>query len=390
MRGLDVIVQTGISIMFLLQYHGIVLLYGRLRLPVLRAYKRLLLCFMAVTGARAAHLLVSGWFFNLHITEFSRLFTLYENERHIAAHSFTTVLYIAIHTLLDLLNPGWLLIFFPPLILALIRLERIPISRLQKRLKNVTVIAGGVCTAFYTIFPLLQTLSSLGFLAEGTFPARTLTFFYRFVSIIFFTMYALFVAWAVHACKVRVLTPFPFMQKVFYRVIRIAGVICAWIFISSIPVIPRAFGFSAGFLAILPQSSVPFPFYEDLMLYGLFAFSGLYVLHCEAREGFRTNSVKEQSAAPAVDAADSPNSSPFIMEESEDKKQHYRSFFLDCGLTEREAEVAVLIALAKSNKEIAIELNIAYNTVKNHVANVYKKTGTHNRFELARFGSSSI
>ena len=412
MKGLDVIIQTGISIAFLLQYYGIGLLYGKKPTPALKLYKRMVLCFVAVTGASAAHLLANGWLFNLHITNFSRLFIMYEHERHAAAQTAFSLSYIAVNTALDLLNPAWFLLLFPPIIIELIRMEDIPISRLQLRLKNLTLTVGVLCVVFYIIFPLLQTLNDFGFLAAGSLPARTLTFFYRFVSVIFFIMYAFFVAWAVHACKVRILTPFPFIQKVFYRVMRIAGIICGWIFIGSIPTLLHNFDIPVGVCAVFLSRSVPFPFYEDLMLYGLFAAAGLYVLHHQAQQRFNGAHTEDQNApvqpmrvcrndtaadtaasktaAKGFDTAHGVTGNAFIIEETDEIKQRYRRFFIEQGLTEREADVAVLIAFAKSNKEIAVELNIAYNTVKNHIANVYKKTGAHNRFDLARFANTGI
>lgn len=42
-------------------------------------------------------------------------------------------------------------------------------------------------------------------------------------------------------------------------------------------------------------------------------------------------------------------------------------------LTQRELEIAKLIVLGKSNKEIAIDLYIAEGTVRNYVSNLYSK-----------------
>ena len=414
MQGLDVIIQTGISIAFLLHYYGIGLLYGRNPAPALKLYKRMVLCFIAVTGSSAVNLLLSSWLFNLPITDFSRLFVMYKGEPAFSTGSCLTGVYIAVQLLFNVINSAWFLLLFPSIIIELIRMEDIPISRVQLRLKNLTLTVGVLCILFYTVFPLLQTLNGFGFLAEGSFHARTLAFFYQFVSVVFFTMYALFAAWAIHACKVRVLTPFPFIQKVFYRVIRIAGLICGWVFIGSIPTLLHNYDMPVGIFAVFLYRSVPFPFYEDLMLYGLFAAAGLYVLHHQAQQRFngtnaenrtapvqtmqacRHDTAAEMNGAAGKAAADGfgtetfATGNAFIIEETDAIKQRYRQFFIEQALTEREADVAVLIAFAKTNKEIASELDIAYNTVKNHIANVYKKTGTHNRFELARYANAGV
>jgi len=53
------------------------------------------------------------------------------------------------------------------------------------------------------------------------------------------------------------------------------------------------------------------------------------------------------------------------------------------GLTDREKEVLRLVALGKSNTEIAKELYISINTVTRHVTNIFLKTDTKNRVEAA-------
>jgi DNA-binding NarL/FixJ family response regulator len=50
-------------------------------------------------------------------------------------------------------------------------------------------------------------------------------------------------------------------------------------------------------------------------------------------------------------------------------------------LTERELEVLKLVAQGMSNREIAVELYISENTVKNHVRNILEKLHLHSRME---------
>lgn len=54
------------------------------------------------------------------------------------------------------------------------------------------------------------------------------------------------------------------------------------------------------------------------------------------------------------------------------------------SLSERETEILALMLAGKNNREIEDELFISYNTVKNHVYSIYKKTGARNRFHLFR------
>ncbi len=52
-------------------------------------------------------------------------------------------------------------------------------------------------------------------------------------------------------------------------------------------------------------------------------------------------------------------------------------------LSQREHEIARLVATGASNKQIARELAISEKTVKNTLTNVFAKTGTCCRTELA-------
>ena len=54
-------------------------------------------------------------------------------------------------------------------------------------------------------------------------------------------------------------------------------------------------------------------------------------------------------------------------------------------LTDRELEVLEQVALGKSNKDIATELFIAENTVKNHVRNILEKLQLHTRMEAVMY-----
>jgi DNA-binding NarL/FixJ family response regulator len=53
------------------------------------------------------------------------------------------------------------------------------------------------------------------------------------------------------------------------------------------------------------------------------------------------------------------------------------------GLTEREREVALLVAGGLSNRQVAARLVISEKTAKNHVQRVLDKLGVHSRTELA-------
>lgn len=52
------------------------------------------------------------------------------------------------------------------------------------------------------------------------------------------------------------------------------------------------------------------------------------------------------------------------------------------NLTKRENEILSYLLSGKTNKEISLILDISLNTVNNHVANIYDKSGVKNRVEL--------
>jgi DNA-binding NarL/FixJ family response regulator len=63
------------------------------------------------------------------------------------------------------------------------------------------------------------------------------------------------------------------------------------------------------------------------------------------------------------------------------KKAEARQAVPTPQLTSRELEVLKLVAQGMSNKEIATELYISENTVKNHVRNILEKLHLHSRME---------
>jgi len=59
-----------------------------------------------------------------------------------------------------------------------------------------------------------------------------------------------------------------------------------------------------------------------------------------------------------------------------------QSFFEDRGITNREREIILFLEKGLTYKEIGRELFISANTVSNHVASIYKKTGQRSRVEM--------
>ncbi len=60
------------------------------------------------------------------------------------------------------------------------------------------------------------------------------------------------------------------------------------------------------------------------------------------------------------------------------------------GLTEREVEVLQLVALGKTNREIANELVLSQRTIQRHISNLYAKIDVRNRSEATAFALSEL
>jgi two-component system nitrate/nitrite response regulator NarL len=57
-------------------------------------------------------------------------------------------------------------------------------------------------------------------------------------------------------------------------------------------------------------------------------------------------------------------------------------------LTRREREIVAGVAAGESNREVARRLNLAEDTVKHHMTNIFDKVGVSNRAELAAYAAS--
>jgi len=56
-------------------------------------------------------------------------------------------------------------------------------------------------------------------------------------------------------------------------------------------------------------------------------------------------------------------------------------------LSDRENEIAQLVAQGCRNKEVAVKLSISEQTVKNHLYKIFGKLRVFNRRELRKFGN---
>lgn len=75
-----------------------------------------------------------------------------------------------------------------------------------------------------------------------------------------------------------------------------------------------------------------------------------------------------------------------MLPQSEYPVQFFESFEQRYMLTKRESEILHLIAEGRNTAEIAGDLFISENTVKFHIKNLYRKTGSTSRSDvIARF-----
>jgi len=56
----------------------------------------------------------------------------------------------------------------------------------------------------------------------------------------------------------------------------------------------------------------------------------------------------------------------------------------DGALTDREQEIAELVAAGRTNREVAEQLVLSPKTIEAHLRNIYAKLGVRSRVELAR------
>jgi len=98
--------------------------------------------------------------------------------------------------------------------------------------------------------------------------------------------------------------------------------------------------------------------------------------------GFLT---KDRAAAEVADAVRSAAAgealiSPTLLARLLPKlNRTHRSIGAD--LTEREREILALLARGSSNKQIAADLYLSLNTIRNHIQSVLKKLGSHSKLE---------
>ena len=126
-------------------------------------------------------------------------------------------------------------------------------------------------------------------------------------------------------------------------------------------------------------------FGEDEYVYGaLHAGAAGFLL----KDAERSQIVDGIRAAAAGDRLLAPELTRRLIEAFVSRRPAGRSSELS-GLTERELDVARLVAAGLSNGEIAERLVVSSGTVKTHVAHILQKTGARDRVQVVVFAYES-
>jgi len=88
-----------------------------------------------------------------------------------------------------------------------------------------------------------------------------------------------------------------------------------------------------------------------------------------------------------LDASENPGPAVcvFIIEETVSAKLDVNHIRRQYGLTRRESDVLRRVINGLKNRDIANDLEIGEQTVKDHLSNIYLKMGIKNRFAIVRF-----
>jgi DNA-binding CsgD family transcriptional regulator len=85
------------------------------------------------------------------------------------------------------------------------------------------------------------------------------------------------------------------------------------------------------------------------------------------------------------DEGSDPHIGIFIIEEAISRKLDIGKIRQDFRITRRETDVLRRLLDGLKNMEIAEELDMSEQTVKDHLSNIYMKIGVENRFSLVRY-----
>lgn len=124
------------------------------------------------------------------------------------------------------------------------------------------------------------------------------------------------------------------------------------------------------------------PVQEELVQYVQAGVTGFVLKDATFDEFLRTI----RSVATGMDVLPPPLTGSLFAQIVDHARQKRRGNpFASVKMTVREREVIALIAEGLSNKEIALRLHLATDTVKSHVHNILEKLALHTRLEIATF-----
>ncbi len=340
--------------------------FGPLRHPLLRDYTRVLVV-MALT------LLISfviNYFYSSFIQPWAELNRVSLENMTLADIPFGHSLVLIPLALAQIIfSPMLIAAIVPSLFISLIEFELIPISSRQRHMARLSSTLNLACIALILALNIVLTTALLlwGSAAHPFIRAlsRASVFFSAPVNVI---IYGSMILWAIHGFQTQVFKANPLIHKTTRIVLIFTSLFLVLIAYQEAvhiftPKLPRI-------LEILACRDDLRAFSAHWLLCGVWGLAGIIVL-------LRSSPSQNASAVPGFGAAD-PATPPLPNAES------IRAIFSSRGLSDRESQVALHVINGCANKEIAQLMDISYNTVKNHVANIFKKLGAGNRFELIR------
>ena len=107
----------------------------------------------------------------------------------------------------------------------------------------------------------------------------------------------------------------------------------------------------------------------------------------EVSDRDKARSLLEESLAISTELGMRPLMERVVALQERVKSQPAKAPIYPDGLSQREMQVLRLVALGKTNQEIAKELFISLNTVNRHVSNIFSKINVINRAQAATYAS---
>ena len=136
------------------------------------------------------------------------------------------------------------------------------------------------------------------------------------------------------------------------------------------------------YMRAIRSRTSPLPLRIGDYLFSVVTTSNIMDNSCPAYQIFDSELNHYEDDDLLLNSVDNAVASVYIIHSEQQQVLFSENSLTTLGLTRREAETAEFIAKGLSNTEIASAMDISENTVKTHLANIYKKLGLNYRTEL--------